>query len=90
MSHQGTHEEKQLVKLIEDMPFPDETKGIWIERIETDGLNEELVDEIHAALNSDSTQVKESTHLIQTNANFTRIVRQWRLTQQTQSYKKRS
>jgi|GEM_PF-2394116 len=90
MSQQSTHEEKQLVKLIEDMPIPDETKGNWIERIETDGLNEELVDEIHAVLTSDSAQVKESTHLIQTNANFTRIVRQWRLTQQTQSYKKRS
>ena len=72
------------------MPFPDESKGNWIEGIETGGLNEELVDEIHTALNSDSTQVKESTRLIQMNANFTRIVRQWRLTQQTQSYKKRS
>ena len=88
MTQHNTREEQQLIKLLKDLPFADETRTDWVNRIETGGISEELVDEIYAAFAGAGAPDKEAADLMQQSAQFTRMVRQWRLAQQTKTFKK--
>lgn len=89
MAHRNTREEQELLKMLGTMPFAEDTRADWVTRIETSGLTEELVDEIYSALSSAGDLEEAPADLIQHSAHFTRLVRQWRLAQQSKSFKKR-
>jgi hypothetical protein len=88
MAHRNTREEQQLLKLLKNLALPEETRSDWLNRIENGGMTEELVDEIYAALSSAGTDDMEGSELMQHSATFTRLVRQWRLAEQSKSFRK--
>ena len=88
MAYHYTREEKQLLKLLKKLPFAEETRADWVKRIETSGMTEELADEIRVAFSNAGIGSSEGADLVQQAANVTRLIRQWRLAQQSKSFKK--
>jgi hypothetical protein len=85
MAVHNTNEEKQLMKLIEEMPVSAEMKQDWIGRIRTGGLNEELAAEIHTGLadHPEDNFPDRGRIMIQLNS----IVHRWRLQTSLQTTK---
>lgn len=87
MAVHNTNEERQLMKLIEEMPVSAEMKQNWTGRIRTGGLNEELGEEIHTKLaeHPEDNFPNRGRIMIQLNG----IIHRWRLESQLQSPKHR-
>jgi hypothetical protein len=85
MTVHNTNEEKQLMKLIDEMPVSSEKKQDWTGRIRTGGFNEELADEIHAGLaeHPEDNFPDRGRIMIQLNS----IVHRWRLQTSLQTAK---
>lgn len=75
------HTEKQkVVHFIQQVPYSDEEKTVWIKTLEDGEVNEELLNELHTVLmaipgekfTSDWMRAKYSTDLAS-------IIRQWRM-----------
>jgi hypothetical protein len=77
MAVHNTNEERQLLKLIGQMPVAAEMKQDWTDRIRANGLNEDLADEIHNALaqHPEDNFPDRGRIMIQLNG----IVHRWRL-----------
>ena len=87
MAVNNTHEERQLMKLIEEMPVSAEMKQDLTSRIRAGGLNEELWEEIHTRLAepTEDNFPNRGRIILQLNG----IVHRWRLGTQLQSPKHR-
>lgn len=91
MAVRNTVEEKQLLALIARMAMPEEDRLVWMENIRTNGLSEDLAEEIRHKLSqvhegeSETDKVKRTRNL----ADLTRIVRQWRLSRQSKQFNRR-
>ena len=82
MAIHNTPEERQLIKLIQQMPVPDDEKNGWVAQIQESGLNEELVTQIRTKLTSDDKE--DNLHKVSHFTEFTRIIKRWRLTSNLQ------
>jgi hypothetical protein len=82
MAIHNTAEERQLIKLIQKMHIPEEEKNNWVSQIQKEGLNEELVTQIHTKLTSDDNE--DNLHKVSHFAEFSRIINRWRLTSNLQ------
>ncbi len=92
MPKTSTQEERQIIKLIEKMPLPEEEKNIWIERIRDGNMSEELADEIRQKV----TGMEEAEGDERGQANRTRyltelsmLVKRWRFASQSHNFGKR-
>ena len=64
MAYHNNREEQQLIKLLKNLPFADESKADWVNRIDTDGMTEELVDEINTAFADAGAPNNEASDLM--------------------------
>jgi hypothetical protein len=81
-----TPEERELIKLIADLPVAEEHKTRWDESIQQSGLTEELAEEIRKELTTAGGaeglgQARYTTHLHN-------IIQHWRFSRQSKSFKK--
>jgi hypothetical protein len=83
MAIHNTVEERQMIKVIDNLPVPDEEKQSWIKRIREGGLSEELVDEIQKKLTPDKDS-ENNLKRVQHTSEVSRIARRWRLTKNLQ------
>ncbi len=77
MAHQNTPAERQLMKFVEKLPLPDEVKTGWSEQIKTEGMTEELREEIRQKLATDP-DIDAATKA-RFEIDLARLVRQWRM-----------
>jgi hypothetical protein len=89
MAVHNTQEERQLIKLIDEMPMTDEVKQGWVESIRSEGLNEELAEEIRQKLTSHPEADTNFPNRARCMAQLSNITRRWRLTSQKQIGKRR-
>lgn len=92
MAKTQTQEERQLLKLVEKLPFPEEEKATWAERIRNGEMSEELADEIRHKITGieepagdDRGQATRARYL----AELAMIVKRWRLTSQSHNFSKK-
>lgn len=91
MAIRNSREEKQLLALIARMAADEEDRTTWMENIQANGLSEGLAEEIRLKLSSapegesEAEQARRTRNLL----DLTRIIRQWRLTQQSKNFNKR-
>ena len=88
MALKNTPEERKVLLLINSLPINDEIKQEWIEIIRNTGLNEELVEVIKKKLGEEEDESKKTEHM-RYLAEFSRIIKQWRLASQMKNFKQR-
>ena len=89
MAIHTTPEEIKILKMIERGSFSDEEKEKWKESIQNHGLTEELVEEIRTALQTFQPPEDQEMRKMKDEAEFTRLVRSWRLNQSLRTFEKR-
>jgi hypothetical protein len=85
-----TQEERQLAKLVDQMPLPDEEKASWAERIRNGEMSEELAGEIREKI----TTLGEGDERVQANrtrylTELSMLVKRWRLSSQSHNFGKK-
>jgi hypothetical protein len=88
MNKTTTQEERQMIKLVEKLPFPDEDKNNWAERVRHGEMSNELADEVRQkllALDEEENQAARTRCL----AELTMIVKRWRLSSQSRNFAKK-
>ena len=87
----NNQEERQLIKLIEKLHLPEETKTSWSARIREGEMSEELAEEIRHALGAPGEGEPAETE--QTQANRARsqvelslLIKRWRLATQSRNF----
>ncbi len=86
-----TQEERQLVKLVEKLPLPEEEKNGWAERIRNGEMSPELAEEIRLKLSEpgeaedEAGQAARMRSLVELN----RLVNRWRLSSQSRNFTKK-
>jgi hypothetical protein len=89
MAKTALQEERQIIKLVEQLPLPEEEKTVWAERIRNGEMSEELADEIRQKI----TTIEEPQNDQRGQANRARylselamLVRRWRLSSQSHNF----
>lgn len=86
MPRSNTQEERQLMKLIEKMPVPDEDKSSWCEQIRSGNMSAELAEEIRlklsAPLEGEANPGVRTRYLV----DLANLVKRWRLTSQSHNF----
>ena len=92
MTKTNSQEERQLAKLVEKLPLPQEEKDPWLERIRIRDMGEDLAEEIRAKV----VAMEEPSDMQRGQANRTRyltelamLIRRWRLSSQANNFRKR-
>ena len=87
MTRKISREETQIQQAIEKLPFTDDDKKSWIEIIETNGVNEEMVKDIVAKL-ADLSQPEgeEALEIARNTAELNRRVQKWRLSENLRGF----
>lgn len=86
-----TQEERQLAKLVEQLPLPDEEKTALAERIRKGDMSEDLATEIREKINGLSegegglSQLNRNRYLTE----LTTMVKRWRFSSQSQHFGKK-
>ena len=88
MAERSNLERQKVIHIIQQAPFTDEEKTLWIDNLEANGITEELLDEIHEKLltiplekfTSDWMRAKFTTDLAQ-------FTRQWRMSNASRQFK---
>ncbi len=87
MAAQLTPEAKSLIKLIERLAFPEETKTAWLEAIKSGNINEELLHDIRTKLNELPANIEGGDwNKARDVMEFTGIMKRWRLSQGSQHF----
>lgn len=86
MAHQNTPAERQLLRLIEDLPLPVDVKTGWTDQLRSTGLSLELEEDIRKKLADD----KEMNGVVRTryDIELARLIRQWRMETGAKSFHK--
>ncbi len=88
MAERSNLEKQKVIHIIQQVPFTDEEKTLWIDNLEANGITEELLDEMHEKLltiplekfTSDWMRAKFTTDLA-------RFARQWRMSNASRQFK---
>jgi hypothetical protein len=82
-----TQDERQLIKLVEKMPLPEEEKSQWLERMRGGEMSSELADEIRQKLSEDTGESEQnSASRTRYLAEFAVLIRRWRLSSQSHNF----
>ncbi|MPN32699.1 hypothetical protein SDC9_180179 [bioreactor metagenome] len=89
MTTQFPRETQQLVKFIEKQAFADEDKKRWTEFLTENGLDQEILEEVHKKfLEIPKESFANDWQRAQNNMEFTKIQKQWRLDQASRNFKR--
>jgi len=88
MAEKTQAEKHQIIHLLQQIPFDETEKALWMENVEENGVTEELLDEMHTKLlalpqekfASEWMKAKLSTDLA-------RVARQWRMQRASRQFK---
>lgn len=91
MAPRMTAEERQILKLIEEMPISDEDRTRLTDSIQNGGMTEELAEEIHQLLSShpEGEGHEQAVNRTRVLIQFTNLVKRWRLSQQSRHFGRR-
>ncbi len=87
-----TQEERQLIKLVEQLPLAEEEKTSWAERIRNGEMSTELAEEIRqkiATINEPEDDERGQAKRTRYLAELAMIVKRWRLTSQSHNFTKK-
>ncbi|HNR01553.1 MAG TPA: hypothetical protein PKK59_03370 [Anaerolineaceae bacterium] len=88
MAERSQLEKQKVVHLIQQVPFNDEEKTLWLKSLEQNGVTETLIDEMHEKLLSIPNEKFASDWM---RAKFTtdlaRFARQWRMQTASRQFK---
>lgn len=93
MNKNTTQEERQLLKLVEKMPFGEDVKNPWLERIRNGEMNEELINEIRekiTALEEPEGEGRGQVNRTRYLTELTMLVKRWRLSSQANNFRRKS
>ena len=83
MAIHNTVEERAMIKIIDNLPVPDEEQQTWVKRIRDEGLSEELVEEIQKKLTPDEDS-ENNLKRVQHTTEVSRLAKRWRLSKSLQ------
>ncbi len=89
MARNITQEERQLLKLIEKLPFPEEEKNAWSDRIRNGDMSDELAEEIRQKLTHHIEGEEDPSLRTRHLPEYTNLVRRWRLSSQSHNFGRR-
>ena len=89
MAHNNTQEERQLLKLIEKLPFPEEEKNEWTSRIRGGEMSAGLAEEIRLKLAALPENKQNPGSHVRHLAELANLVRRWRLTSQAHNFSRK-
>jgi hypothetical protein len=85
-----SQDERQLIKLIEKMHFPEDEKNGWMERLRNGEMSEELAAEIRQKLSEQHEgEANDEQHVASRARQLTELallVKRWRLTNQSRNF----
>jgi len=89
-----SQEERQFIKLVENLHLPAEEKNGWIERISNGDMSEELADEIRQKLSGpvDAAAENAEQHAATRTRQLTELamlVKRWRFSHQSRNFSRR-
>lgn len=88
MANQFPVETQQLVKFIEKQSFAEEDKKRWLEFLNENGLDQEILEEVHQKfLAIPKEQFANDWQRAKFNMEFTNIQKHWRLNQASRNFK---
>ena len=79
MAIHNSPEERQIIKLLEKMPFPEAERQAWIDEIQGSGMTEELAAQIHDRLTAAGGEQPQVHNRAMYAVEFSQAVRHWRL-----------
>jgi hypothetical protein len=86
MHKTNTQEERKLIRLVEELPLPDEEKNGLAERIRNGEMSAELADEIRQKLTEPGSDEREQSLRTRYLAELTMLVKRWRLSSQARNF----
>ncbi len=89
MHKTNTQEERQLIRLVEQLPLPDEEKNGLAERIRNGEMSAELAEEIRQKLTQPGADEREQAQHTRYLAELTMLVKRWRLSSQARNFTKK-
>lgn len=89
MAVRNTPEEKQIMRLIEALPFADDAKDGWVSAIRESGFSEELGEEIHKKITEAEAVPERDPSLVRLGVELTALTRRWRLARASKNFSKR-
>jgi hypothetical protein len=83
MAYHNSVEEKQFIKLLEKTPLEESERAALVERIQTNGLNDDIIESMRTGLaNAVAADKLDPARLNQFNVELARIIQRWRLSSQ--------
>lgn len=84
-------EERQILKLLDEMPFSEDDHTRLADAIRNDGMTEELAEEIRQLLNNpgEGEGHEQAVNRTRVLIQFTNLVKRWRLSQQSRHFGRR-
>jgi len=81
-------EERQILKLIDEMPLSADDHTRLVDSIQNGGMTEELAEEIRQILNTpaEGEGHEQAVNRTRIMINFTNLVKRWRLSQQSRHF----
>ena len=89
MVPQVSKEERELIDLFQKMPISDRQKKMWEKRIRENGIETEFIETIRKKIVSLQKDKELNWNGTLVSTELTRIVKRWRLSQQTRTFSKR-
>lgn len=84
-----TQDERQLIKLIEKLPFADEQKTAWADQIRNGNMSEELAEEIRQKLSTPTEGEENAAARTRYLPEMALLVKRWRLSSQSRNFGRR-
>ena len=89
MVPQVSKEERELIDLFQKMPISDRQKKQWEKRVRENGIETEFIETIRKKIVSLQKDKELNWNGTLVSTELTRIVKRWRLSQQTRTFSKR-
>lgn len=91
MTHHLSTEDRQFLKLLERIPVEDGIKGTWNESIQTNGMTEEVAEEVRKHLTAVPENESEPDEMARGRLlmEFTTLLKRWRLAYQSKHFGRR-
>lgn len=91
MAHHLSTEEKQFLKLVEKIPVEDSVRENWAQAIQTNGMTEDIAEEIRKVLTAVPEEESETTEMARGRSlvEFMTLVKRWRLAYQSKNFGRR-
>lgn len=88
MAKKTQAEKHQIIHLLQQIPFDETEKALWMENVEENGVTEELLDEMHTKLLA-LPQEKFASEWVKAklSTDLARVARQWRMQRASRQFK---